>query len=108
MGKTRHILTMLFSVYLLGLMVLPCSESHAQETSFQRTVSQEHDEHDHSMEICTPFCVCGSCVAAIVLHSPIDYNLLNLDSEISRNISNFYQSVKSDFHGSIWQPPQLA
>ncbi|MGQ2985442.1 DUF6660 family protein [Flavobacterium sp.] len=107
MGKMRHILILLFSVYLLGLMVLPCSESHAQEASFHKTASQDQHDHDHSMETCTPFCVCGGCVAAIVLHSPSDYNLLDPAIEIHTETSNFYQSVTSDFHGSIWQPPQL-
>ena len=107
MDKTRHILTILFSVYLLGLMVLPCSESHAQEASFHKTASQEQDNHDQSMETCTPFCVCGGCVAAIVLHSPLEYNLFDPAVEIHREKSNFYQSVISTFHCSIWQPPQL-
>ncbi|WP_372339321.1 DUF6660 family protein [Flavobacterium sp. MFBS3-15] len=107
MNKVRHILTILFSVYLLSMMVLPCSESHAQEASLHRTASQEHDDHDHGMEICTPFCVCGSCVAAIVLHSPVDYDFLDIENTIFREISNFYQSVDSQFFGSIWQPPQL-
>lgn len=99
-------LTVLFSVYLLGLMVLPCSESHVQEASFNRSASQEEGDHDHSMELCTPFCVCGSCVAAIMLHSPVDYDFLDFDS-INSGISNLYQSVNSQFYGSIWQPPQL-
>lgn len=107
MGNVRHILTILFSVYLLGLMVLPCSESHVREASTQQANSSGHDDHEHGVELCTPFCVCGSCVAAIVLHSPIDYDLLDLDLEINMEISNFYRSVNSDFHGSIWQPPQL-
>jgi len=107
MGKARHILTILFSVYLLGLMVLPCSESHAVEAGKHRSESQSQHKHDHDAELCTPFCVCGSCIAAIALQAPLDYELLEPETFFQDQISNFYQSVNSDFHGSIWQPPQL-
>ena len=107
MKNIRHILTILFSVYLLGLMVLPCSESHAMEAGRHRSESQSQDKHDHDAELCTPFCVCGSCVTAIVLYAPIDFQLLESGIPFQDQVSNFYQSVTSDFHGSIWQPPQL-
>jgi hypothetical protein len=107
MRNARQIFTMLLSTYLLVLMVLPCSESHAEEASLLKTASQEHSGHDHSMETCTPFCVCGSCVTAIVLHAPIDLDIFSPEITCDKEISNFYQSVKSTFQGSIWQPPQI-
>ena len=102
----RHILTIFFSVYLLGLMVLPCSESHAVEAGRQSTESHSQDKHSHDTELCTPFCVCGSCVTAIVLTADADYQIFQPDIVIDKEISNFYQSVKSSFQGSSWQPPQ--
>ena len=107
MKNARHILTILFSVYLLGLMVLPCSESHAMEARKQHSASHSQDKHSHDTELCTPFCVCGSCVTAIALQAPLEYKLLEPEALFDHQISNFYRSVVSDFHGSIWQPPQL-
>lgn len=107
MNSKRHILTILFSVYLLSLMVLPCSEAHALEAGRHRTESHSSDGHNHDAELCTPFCVCGCCVTAIALQASIDFEVIQPEVTYSQTISNFYQSVESTFHGSIWQPPQL-
>jgi len=89
-------------------MILPCSETHALEARRQHTASHSQDKHKHDTDLCTPFCVCGSCITAIVLYAPIDFELLEAEVPFQGRVSNFYQSVNSDFYGSIWQPPQLA
>lgn len=99
---------MLLSAYLLLLMVMPCSEAHASHSHKTVTkVMKLSDEHHHSdIEICTPFCVCSSCVVAVVVQPVTEFWFFVPDIPTT-GISNFYRSVKSDFHGSIWQPPQL-
>lgn len=89
-------------------MVLPCTDAHNSYNTAKQTVtiSQNSAEHNDSFEVCTPFCVCGSCVTAVVLQPTIEYNLLTPEY-FHPEISNFYQSLKSDFYGAIWQPPQL-
>lgn len=111
MKHTRQIIFSLLSIYLLVLMVLPCSESHL-EPDIRKNLSAKtghgHDnEHGHDVELCTPFCVCGSCLVAITLQSAIDFDILQADVIYRRDLSNFYQSVESSFYGSIWQPPRL-
>lgn len=109
MNRIRQILLYSFSVYLIVLMVLPCSEAHASNSSNDIEhygSKKDKDDDHHQMEICTPFCICGSCVIAIVLHPVIDIQFFAFEKNTTE-ISNFYTSFNSDFHGSIWQPPQL-
>ena len=106
MKKTRQIITALLSAYLLVLMVMPCSDAHAKmgdDVTVHFSKSESH--HDHT-DLCTPFCVCSGCIAAIVLQPTLEFNPLNLDLPVKEPI-NFYESVASSFYGSIWQPPQL-
>ena len=107
MQRMRHILTRVLSVYLLILMFIPCSDEHASLYIKQATevTKATHDYHI-GIEVCTPFCVCGSCVAAVIIHQIAEFSLF-IPKQGNRLISNFYQSLKHDFFGSIWQPPQL-
>jgi len=109
MNVFRKIAIHLFSVYLVVLMVLPCTEGHAAENI---TVNL-HDNHDtqdgnrhHQSELCTPFCVCGGCVVAVVLHPAMEITFFQ-PGHLSVELTNLYSSFNSDFYGSIWQPPQL-
>lgn len=107
MYNLRQILTILISAYLLILMVLPCTDAHnTYNKNHTAEITQDVPEHHDDFEVCTPFCVCGSCIAAVVVQPLAEYNLY-LPDYYNTRISNFYQSVQSDFHGSIWQPPQL-
>lgn len=107
MKNTRQIVTAILSVYLLILMVMPCSDAHTQiKGAAETSVSQAESDHHHDVELCTPFCVCGSCVTAIVLQPSIEIDVPYFESYY-KEAASFYQSVKSTFHGSIWQPPQL-
>ncbi|MDV6170355.1 DUF6660 family protein [Flavobacterium sp. DG1-102-2] len=108
MKKTRQILTAILSVYLLILMVMPCSDAHTQMQRRTETYLSHNDsDQHHDVELCTPFCVCGSCVTAIVLQSTLEFETLHFEPQF-QEAQSFYQSVKSTFHGTIWQPPQLA
>jgi len=106
MQYTRQIVTTILSVYLLVLTVMPCTDAHAKMGATQQTqVSQADDEH-HDLDICSPFCVCSSCTAAVILQPSITFDVLHFESE-GKNVPSFYQSVNSSFYASIWQPPQL-
>ncbi len=109
MNYLRQIFIFSFSVYLVLLMALPCSDAHRSSSTITAQLSEithQSDSHRQHSEVCTPFCICSSCVVAIVLHPCLEFDFFNPDHRDS-NICNFYQSVQSDFHGSIWQPPQL-
>jgi len=106
MKYTRQIVTTILSVYLLVLMVMPCSDAHSKMGAIAQTqVSQSGDDH-HDIEICSPFCVCSSCTAAVIVQPVITFEVLHFEPHY-RNVPSLYESVVSSFYGSIWQPPQL-
>ncbi|MEE1898573.1 DUF6660 family protein [Flavobacterium rakeshii] len=107
MQHTKNIVTKVLSVYLLILMFIPCSDEHASLYNNQSTeITQATDDFHVGIEVCTPFCICGSCVAAVIIHQITEFSLF-IPKQGNKLISNFYQSLKHDFFGSIWQPPQL-
>ncbi|WP_308219365.1 DUF6660 family protein [Flavobacterium sp. NRK1] len=107
MQNLKQIATYFLSVYLLVLMVFPCSDAHTKNVVLKHSqIEQSHAGHHDDIEICTPFCVCGSCVAAVIVHSPFDITFF-IPVPTSFQEPVFYQSLQSLFKGSIWQPPQL-
>ncbi len=99
-----------FSAYLLLLMVLPCTESHtaggdvvaAHSGKVGDTSGKKHSADD----LCTPFCACGNCIVAVILQPVLEIKV-PVQVKNPAQASNFYSSLKSDFHSTIWQPPQL-
>lgn len=108
MIKVRQILTLLLSAYLLILMVFPCSDAHTRHNIPAKAhIEQGAKGHHHNdLDICTPFCVCGSCVAAVVIHPALEVALF-APTDTFLQEPDFYQLLQSFFKGSIWQPPQL-
>jgi hypothetical protein len=107
MKHARQILTILLSAYLLVLMVMPCSDAHsAAAGGTEALLTQSAKGHHHDAELCTPFCVCASCTAAVVLQPSLEFEVLQFEPHYTY-AANFYKSIASSFYGSIWQPPQL-
>lgn len=109
MNVIRRIALYFFSVYLIVLMVIPCSDVHAENsttTEFQFHTANQDKENQHKDEVCTPFCVCGSCVAGVIINPVLEITFFS-PRETSTELINFYSSLKSSFYGAIWQPPQL-
>lgn len=106
MKSIRQIVTTILSVYLLILMVMPCTDAHSKMGAATNTqISQAHDDH-HDLEICSPFCVCSGCTAAVMLQAVITFEVFHFESHY-KNVPGLYESIVSSFYGSIWQPPQL-
>lgn len=107
MKYTRQIVTSILSVYLLLLSVVPCNDVHSKVRAIARTEVSEHGEDHHNVEICTPFCVCSNCVAAVMLQPIAGFEIPCFEQQHYRPLPSFYESIVSSFYGSIWQPPQL-
>ena len=106
MEKVREIGTILLSAYLLFLMVMPCSDEHQSPQNKSYTSQSATDKHD--AEVCTPFCICSSCIVAFVLQPPFELHIPLPQSIYANIVPTFYQSVESSFYGTIWQPPKIA
>ena len=103
------LLFLFLSLYLLVLSCIPCNDSKEcnMATPVEVYASNNHQEHNHSKEACTPFCTC-SCCAASAFYNPIGK---------AQVVKEDFQSIKYPIHNknlntevsySIWQPPKIA
>jgi len=88
--------------------MLPCGDNMECNVKQEVKISaiDDHGEHDHAEEICTPFCTCSCCAASVY------YSVL---SKIQT--PNVFQSVKHrvpaiaynpEVYYAIWQPPKIS
>lgn len=90
---------------------MPCADMEINSAGHSLAVHQlthENHSHDKTSDLCTPFCTCNCCGAQILSFFPtISYDF-PLISRVIKTPKPFYKSVfASNFHGSIWQPPQI-
>ncbi|WP_090605329.1 DUF6660 family protein [Parapedobacter koreensis] len=96
-------------VYISLLSLVPCHDDIAA-LGFEKPSTYAAADHldDHFHDLCSPFCVCSCCGAALGLHvgiGPVDapgyFPLISKDTAIygTNLIPNLFLS-------KIWQPPQ--
>ncbi len=94
---------------MLYLSLLPCEDSIEcnKKTEFSIAANDNHQQHKHQSEACTPFCTC-SCCAASAFYSPL--NKVQVIKAIfpSEKYPLFQEDNITDTHNSIWQPPKIA
>ena len=105
------ILNIILSIYIVILTAYPCADKHRDfDNMVEIDFSQKHNDHSHSNDndLCSPFCVCNCCGQQTLSFIEVQsFNFLVQFKEIKTSVS-FYKSISfSNFHKSIWQPPQL-
>jgi len=94
---------------MLYLSFLPCGDSiecNAQ-TELSIKANDNHQQHEHQSEACTPFCTC-SCCAASAFYSPLSKIHASKIVLLSEKHPLLNEDAKTDIFSSIWQPPQLS
>lgn len=109
-------LTLLLSVYLLGLSLWPCADEPLLPTgqlgiavgwSFTTTESDAGHQHEH--DACSPFCTCACCAATITTVPQFHYSLRPSVEIIPIDVASFHyvSAPLADPLSAIWQPPKL-
>jgi hypothetical protein len=101
------LLTFIFAFYFLALPLLPCGDEIECNLSVQQMVvqSQNHSEHEHQTDLCSPFCICSCCSIAINLHHAKSLSIIPFG--ITQKFSERHFSFVSEFMRSVWQPPKI-
>ncbi|WP_077405349.1 DUF6660 family protein [Cellulophaga omnivescoria] len=100
-------LTIILSLLILGLSIIPCSDGNNSEDKHQDEITAEHNHKNDSDDTCPITCICNCCGMAIT-HQPLQTFELGINNPISTEIQSVYQSIyKFNFLSNIWQPPQL-
>lgn len=99
--------TIILSLIILGLSIIPCSDGNNFEDQHQDEISANHNHQEDSDDSCPITCVCNCCGMAIT-YVPIKTFNLKLNEKISTKVfSNYQSNYRFDFLSNIWQPPQL-
>ena len=99
---------LIFSIYLLALSLVPCSDAFNECQSIDVEYSNDHDHESDHDDHCTPFCSCSCCGTSMISNSVlIPFLKLRNIVTLSNEVFTFASSSISNFLGSIWQPPKL-
>ncbi|QWX84759.1 hypothetical protein H0I23_03710 [Cellulophaga sp. HaHaR_3_176] len=102
------IFTVIFSIYILSLNIIPCSDSTTIDYDSEiAQVQKSISEQDHNSTIgdtCSPFCNCQCC------HSnTIDFGLINFEPfqpKFLENKFSHFSGLGKDVFLSLLQPPR--
>ena len=100
----------LFCLYLMALVLVPCSDSDScggLEPDHYFIGETEHSHHHSGPETCTPFCLCSCCgqsynneITGLSASSDFTY----ADTHPAPDKVSFLKDV----YIPIWQPPKIA
>jgi hypothetical protein len=97
------ILRNFFTLYIIALLLLPCSDT---SVCSDERASMLHQDGTAEKDICTPFCICQCCRTAVE-----EINWFTWVSPTVKPIGSWnvfvVQLTKASPH-NIWQPPRLA
>ena len=91
----------ILSIYILGLLLAPCSDVYAE--SNPETVILSADTHSHGADACTPFCFCECCQTLI--QPAVVYHFTAFTTLIE-SITPLIITSESLFIHSFWRPPK--
>lgn len=88
---------------------MPCGDIQDCNVKVESKISatDNHQQHNHDAESCTPFCSC-SCCAASVFFSPFAKTQAAQVAFQSTKYSLYDVAFNSEVFSSIWQPPKLS
>ena len=106
MGKFKNYITLLLATYLFALMVLPCNDSCSSDGDKKtKTFDTAQEHHDEDKDVCSPFCFCSCCAAAMITFQFKDFNFI--PTYFLRYFSALEHVFFPKVNCSIWQPPKL-
>ena len=94
---------------MLYLSCLPCGDSKDCNIKVPTEISatDNHQQHNHDTETCTPFCTC-SCCAASAFYSTFSRTQATKVVLQSEKYPLYNVAFNTEAHYAIWQPPQLS
>lgn len=99
----------ILSLFMLYMSCLPCGDSKECNIKTEAKISatDNHQQHEHQSEACTPFCTC-SCCAASAFYSPLSKIQASKILLLSEKHLLLNEDAKTDIFSSIWQPPKIS
>ena len=90
---------------------MPCNDEPINVGNKTASIHNETNSPSdkHNDDTCSPFCICNCCHCN-GFYKVVDYavviNPLKIEKE--RDTIEYTSTLFSNFHNSIWQPPQIS
>ncbi|MDF0706270.1 MULTISPECIES: DUF6660 family protein [Flagellimonas] len=98
--------TVILSIYVLALNVVPCSDAgNVTEDSQGVYLVQFDGEHSENCELCSPFCHCHCCH----VHT-VDFGIARfqpLQETYLEEVFTHFEGLGKEFTDPLFQPPQV-
>lgn len=96
----------IFALYVAALAVMPCGDNEdCTQSKLQIELADDHSEHEHESEMCTPFCICSCCGTSLQVANIFNFEIVT--AVTSKPLPTSYTDSIQEISLSIWQPPQL-
>ena len=91
------------------MTTVPCGDSNDCKATLETLIStaNNHQQHQHNSESCTPFCTCTCCAVPVINLSTTRTSILKVQFQ-SNKYPLYTEAFTSIIFSSIWQPPQLS
>lgn len=97
--------TIIFSMYILVLSCTPCGDAGENIVKADQKVSNT-TSHEHTADLCTPFCSCACCPASAFYHPLAIFTIPKAVFQATKFTIVNTSCLSNNFH-SIWQPPKV-
>jgi len=99
----------ILSLFMLYMSCLPCGDSKEcnVKTPTEISATDNHQQHNHDAETCTPFCTC-SCCAASTFYSTFSKAQATKVTFQSEKYPLYNVTFNTETHFSIFQPPKIS
>ena len=90
---------------------MPCADrvecNDLAKTEINTT--ENHKDHNHQTENCSPFCICTCCGISVTKYSPTNFTFKKINYFPLLKHYSFYKFNYSSIEVcNIWQPPKLS
>ncbi|WP_394355031.1 DUF6660 family protein [Maribacter aquimaris] len=100
------IITLILSFYILGLNVLPCTDTRAEfdDTQIEAAFSLDLDHSHSAFDLCPPFCSCHCCHVHTIDFGATAFT--PIPNPISKENFSHFESISDGVVFLLLQPPR--
>jgi hypothetical protein len=100
----KKVFKILFVFYFITLAVIPCYDK--DECGNETELTQVSQQNEKTPDLCTPFCICSTCVTFFEPTSPV--NSTAFIAVVNSSYSQQTDSKAISISIPVWQPPKLS
>ena len=103
----------IFSLYLLTLSCLPCSDGEHEHngqttgTTTCFTSANNYSDHENCQDTCSPVCGCHCCSVSFTVRTYPEFSLQKMALPVEKQIFPCYSFYVNDVALAIDHPPQF-